>query len=481
MTDTINQLAAEVAEQVIAGGAHLTLKSDSLLAPIAGEVVKAVDVAEATAIEPEPSLESLVGGVNRHFYQQSPNPFASFEEADLLGNPVELGTEGVVADLQPIAANIVSTVRDRIIPAVNSIFEKAYEATQEHVDAGGVLITIKTDGSDSELWQNPALLEIIEGYSATGTLEGTHLSGITFPELSTETLIGHIHSVNNVINAQLDNILAGDMAEKVSNVYNELFNTGLPFAPVQCPRIKHLLGMLLGIALRENIPDGVTGSGEVAHYRTAMDKVIASCAVHVKRQIDYIANLAKSNRLIVEFPAPGAELRQGESIIVNGLLYEGWLEAGGSVDAILGAYVSPDQPRNANLIMDSKDQLERIWVRRVGLLQARVRDDFERVFANDLRREIFAYAEEAGMKVDQEGINKMYERTSSIDPDNAYAFTRRIVIATLFGGGDYLQILENIDSLSERLPGIELTDAIDLAIVDWLVDWALSMTKVSRG
>ena len=84
------------------------------------------------------------------------------------------------------------------------------------------------------------------------------------------------------------------------------------------------------------------------------------------------------------------------------------------------------------------------------------------------------------MKVSTKGIEKMYERKSSINSDNCYGFARRAVVACLFDDGDYLTVLEEVDAISAKVPGIELEDAIDLAIIDWLVEWALSMVNIKR-
>lgn len=475
MSNTISKLAGTIADQVIAGGARLSVNADSLLAPIVGEIHRPLESVETA------STESLIKHGNEYFNKNAPNPFtASLEESELLGNPVELGVQGLVNDLKPVAVGIIANVKDKVIPAVNEIFEKAYATTQQTVDRGGVLMEIKTDGSEKAIWQNPAILAMIEASAGEGDLASSHLTAAVFPELDSETLLGHLHSVNSTINMQLDDLLSESDSKRVTKIYNAIFNTGGETDSGQEIMTHYLVGMLLGIAFKDNIPDGVQGIGEASLYRLAIDKVIDGCAAHLKRQRDYISNLAQSGRLILNFPTSGSEFRPGAFIVVNGLLYEGWLEAGGSVDAILGAYVSKEQFTNVGIIVENQERLCREWVRHVGLAQSALRDDFERVFVNSLRREVHAYADAVDLKVNEKGIEYMYERSSSIDPDNAYTFARRAVVHCLFGEGDYLSILENIDSISKRVQGIELSDAIELAIIDWLVDWALNMVSVSR-
>lgn len=475
MSNTISKLAGTVADQVIAGGARLSAHEDSLLAPIVGELLRPMESVETT------SSESLIKHTNAYFQENAPNPFTtSMEENELLGNPVKLGLSGLVNDIKPIAVNIISNVKDKVIPAVNEIFEKAYTATQAEVDRGGVLIEIRTDGSEKAIWQNPAFLAMVEASAESGDLDSARLTSAVFPEMDAETLLGHLHSVNSTLNKQLDDLISEGESNRIVKLYNAIFNTGGEVEIGQEMMTHYLVGMLLGIAFKENIPDGVQGVGEAAHYRLAIDKVIDGCAAHLKRQRDYISNLSKSGRLILSFPNNGSEFRAGSFIVVNGSLYEGWLEAGGSVDAILGAYVSKEQFTNAATIMENQERLRREWVRHIGLAQSALRDDFERVFVNSLRREIHTYADAVDLKVNEKGIEHMYERSSSIDPDDAYVFARRVVVRCLFGDGDYLSILENIDGISSRVHGIELSDAIELAIIDWLVDWALNMVSVSR-
>lgn len=475
MTDTVKTLSRNLADKFIAGGISLSVKEDSLIAPVIGELLRPME-----AIETD-SVEAMIKHTNNYFESVSPNPFATSMESDIVGSPVAIGIDATLKDLKPIAVGIIDKVRNAVLPAVNTIFEAAYSKTSENVDRGGVLVKIKTDGSENQIWKNPALLAILESVSEAAELSDNRLTKLVFPQLSFDALIERVHSVNPLLNETVDALL-GDCAEViVQSVYNDKFNTGAQVDEVRCERTKNLIGLLLAISFREDIPEGVTGVDDASQYRAIVGTLVDGCVLHLKRAIAYTESISKSGRLIVDFPAQEDMFKGGAEIVVNGYIYESWLEAGGSVDAVFGAYVSVEQPRSASTILANKPQLEREWVRRVGLAQSTLRDDFERVFVTNLRHEIQNYAKDVGLSVDSKGVDKMYERTSSINADNCYGFARRAVVGCLFSDGDYLSILEEVDAISTKVPGIELEDAIDLAIIDWLVDWALSMVNIKRA
>lgn len=476
MSDTLKNLSRNLADQLINGGVALSIKEDSLIAPIVGELLRPM-----TSIETD-SVESMIKHTNQYFESNSPNPFATSMESEVIGNTVTIGVDAVLNDLKPIAVGIVETVRSNVLPAVNTIFERAYDTTSENVDRGGVLVSIETDGSENPIWSNPALLTLIADVNDAAQLGDNQITKLVFPDLPFDSLKDRLHSVNSMLNESI-NVLLGDCAEKLlTSVYNEKFNTGgVVDTSIRCERTKNLVGMLLGISFREDIPEGVTGVDDASHYRAILESFVDGCVVHLARAHGYTESISKSGRLVLEYPAQEDMFSGGSKIIVNGYIYDSWLEAGGSVDAIFGAYVSAAQPRNGAEILANKPQLEREWVRRIGLAQSALRDDFERVFTNELRREIHTYADEVGLKVSEKGIEKMYERTSSLNSDNCYGFARRVIVACLFADGDYLSVLEEVDAISAKVPGIELEDAIDLAIIDWLVEWALSMVNIKRA
>ena len=51
----------------------------------------------------------------------------------------------------------------------------------------------------------------------------------------------------------------------------------------------------------------------------------------------------------------------------------------------------------------------------------------------------------------------------------------------LFDEGEHLVILENVDAVAAASPEISLEDAVDIAITEWLVDWALDQISISKA
>lgn len=479
MSDVITQLAEKVTSQLAAGGVGLSLKADSLLGPIAGEIELIASNAN------EPSLEALVSTVNQYFEESNPNPFEVSTESFNLGNTFLAGIDGLEKDILPMVTGIISNIKDSIIPAANAIFETAYSDTSDSVEGGGVRLNIVTDGLEQPLFANVALASILEAYSPLGRLEDQSVSGLTFPDLPTETLQATVNSVNNSLNTDLAELLGMDSEVLLQAAYKSVFNvaggTRLDFTKLYGRELKlKVISLLLAIGFSEEIPEGVEGVDDVGQYRAILRKTIACFALQVSNVLTYNGNLIRQDRLVLDYPASGSEFTVGAEIVVSGKLYPEWLELGGCVDAIYGSYVSERRVSGAGLLAD-REKYERAWVRYIATKQSSMRDNFESVFVSRLRDAIYQYGKDNGLTVKRSAIDKMFERSSSIDADNAYPFARRVIVNALFDEGEHLVILENVDAVAAASPEISLEDAVDIAITEWLVDWALDQISISKA
>ncbi len=478
MSDVISQVSETVAAKLAAGGVGLSFKADSLLAPISGELQLIADNSN------EPSLEALTVAVNQYFEESNPNPFETSMESFNLGNTFLAGVESLANDLEPMAAGILSNIKNVIIPTTNTIFEAAYDATSSVCDNGGVRLNIETDGAEHPFFANVALRSILEAYSAVGELQNTHTSGLSFPDLPTETLLAAVNSVNSSLNGDLLDLLGVNSEELLQTAYKSVFNvpgsTPIDYTRLFGQELKiKAIALLLAIAFSEEVPEGVTGVDDVGQYRAIVRKTIACFALHVTNVLKYTETMANNDRLVLSFPEAGSEFTTGASIIVNGRLFNKWLELGGSVDAIYGAYVS-DNKANGTALIENLEKYERSWQRYIATKQSSMRDDFESLFVSRLRDTIYAYGEQNNMKVKRSGIDEMFKRSNSLDADNAYPFARRVICECLFEPGEHLTILECIDSISNASPEITVEDAVEIATTEWLVDWALDQINISK-
>lgn len=478
MTDVITGISEKVTNSIVGSGLSLEFKADSILAPIAGEVNL---IAENTT---ETSLEGMVAKVNEYFESKNPNPFETSMESFNLGNTFFVGVDAVVNDITPMAAGILSVIKDQIIPTTNSIFEVAYNAASESVDGGGVRLNIVTNGLEHPIWQNVALLSIVESYAATGNMDDTRTVGLTFPEMSTEQLIAAIGTVNASLNADVTSFLGVDSEALIQAAYKATFNVpggvSYDYSTLFGNTLKvSLISLLLALAFSEEIPADVEGVDDLGQYRAIMRKSITAFALRLENTLKYVINTRKADRLVLSYPVAGSEFTTGAEIVVDGILFEEWLNLGGSVDAIYGSYVSDQRPYGAALLADLPSY-EKSWVRYIGAKQSSMRDNFVSVFCGHLRDAIYAFGKANNITVRKEGIDMLFDRSTSLDSDNAYPFARRAVTHCLFDAGEYLAVLEGIDSIAEATPEISIEDAVEIATVEWLVDWALDQIKINR-
>lgn len=479
MSDVITQVSETVTAKLAAGGVGLSFKADSLLAAVCGELHLIADNVN------EPSLESLVATVNQYFEESNPNPFEVSTESFNLGNTFLVGVDSLEEEISPMVTGILSNIKNSIIPATNVIFEAAYDATSESTESGGVRLNITTDGLEKAFFSNVALTSIIDAYAATGELENTRTTGLTFPALPTETLQTAINSVNSSLNGDLSELLGIDSEELIQTAYSSTFNVAgganLEYGSLYGRDLKlKAIALLLAIAFSEEVPEGVTGVDDLGQYRAIMRKTISCFALHLRNVIAYIETQTKQGRLVLVYPEAGSEFTKGAEIIVNGRMFDEWLNLGGTVDAVYGAYVS-DRRIAADALLTEREKYERNWSRYIATKQSSMRDNFESVFCSRLRDAIYAYGEQNNIKVKKEAIEQLFNRSGSIDSDNAYPFARRIVCGALFDVGEYLSILEGVDAIANTSPDISLEDAVEIATTEWLVDWALDQVNISKA
>ena len=97
MSDTVKNLSRNLTDQLISGGIALSIKEDSLIAPIVGELLRPMESIETD------SVEALIKHTNAYFESNTPNPFAPSMESEVVGNSVSIGVDAVLNDLKPIA------------------------------------------------------------------------------------------------------------------------------------------------------------------------------------------------------------------------------------------------------------------------------------------------------------------------------------------------------------------------------------------
>lgn len=476
--DSITQVSRQLADHLAQGGVLLSPKPNSVFEPLVEGLLSVMptetDDSETLRKQTNAALESL-----------RPNPFTQSFEDDGEAPVMDIGVvydeveQRAVAELKPIVVGIVGELKNTVLPGVKAIFDKAYNTVAESVDTGSIKITVKTNHSEKLIWSNPILTSLLKQYSDGAGSEKVN-SNLIFPDLGIDSLGAAIKTGNDQFDAEVSEFLAEcDTTAALEHTFAEIFNPVIArSAQPQGQLVESVIALLMAVYFTADVPDGVTGV-ELDDYRLQLAKVATYHANHIRTAIASFRRNQDTGYMVIEMPGPGDVFNEGSAIIVDGVVYNRYLELGGGVDGIYGTYVTSGS-RSMHLILEKYPTLERAWHNYVALAQSSVRDDFQRIFIGELRRHTNLYANDHALKVDGSVLEELYQRNISVDPANAYNFTRDYVIRSLWGDSEYLSLLRSIDGICAKYEEIEFDDAVELGIIEWLVTWAFSHIKIDH-
>lgn len=482
MSSIINSIAMRVATKLNDGGVSTQFKRDAILAPIAGEIASIGD--NIIDSNQQISLEDLSDTLVEHFESNAPNDFEIPDNLEHLGNTFTAGVDAIVEDVMPIVTGIIGDVKTKVIPATNEIFKNAYGVASEKINTGAIKLEIVSDGLESPIFKNPAFLQIVESVANSADVSITSTAGISFPEIDTETLLECLKKINGSLSGDIVDYLGNDydriLKGAMYTVFNAPSSTNYVAGASIADDIKvRVAALLLSVYFMEDVPEGVTGVDDIDKYREAVLEVSRTYAALVRAAFAYSDALYNQGQLVRAYPnKAGIPLDEG-TIVVVGRTFNEFIELGGEVDLIFGAYVS-DKNVNLQPLMENADRYNYSWTQYVSRRQSIATDRFQAYFQTALKSEVIRYAQENNLKLDDDVIDDIYDVDGVLDPDNAYLFTRKIVCDAFFDDGEYLQIISTVDSIIAKNPEIKLDDAVDTALIDWLVSWTLDQVTVTK-
>lgn len=478
---TIKPVSRQLADYLASIGLFLAPKPNSVFAPLVSGIV---DDVKADFSE-EISSEAFVAKINEQFDERRPTIFAkSFESLE----ESEEVVEGVIYDelckaamveLQPIVLGIVDGLKNIVNPAINTIFETSYNAVSDQIETGGVKLSVVTNKNELPLWSNAAFIQLVMGSIDDISAHQTINSEIVFPEMAVSDLVTRIKTGNDLIDAEvLDYLNNYNVENLVEHTYSEIFNVeSATRYPGQGQLPESVVALLLTLNMMEDIPEGTYGM-EHTPYRLELARVACWHAGIIASFLKETEVNASVDRLIISFPSDNAIFSEDKAIVVCGLGYEKFLDMGGSVDAIYGSYVG-SQYRRTHELLEHAPRLERQWMSHVTIAQSANLDDFQRKFVHEIQRNIVRYANDNGINADMDVVDEMFDEGFQVKPDNAYKAVRPIIIDALWKGSEYTKVLDCVDSVCEKLEGIDFAEALELGIIEWLVQWSLTHIDVN--
>ena len=164
-------------------------------------------------------------------------------------------------------------------------------------------------------------------------------------------------------------------------------------------------------------------------------------------------------------------------IVINGDLYNDYLERGGSPEALMGASYSK-QSRKLDELLVINEQLQEAYRRHEQLISERYNaQQYTRVLET-LRTEIMKYIstipEDQAIRTREAYVAMVRSELALFatrDIGALWYFVRRLVCRVFFPHTNALRVLEKIDEVAERMPNASVQVASYHATIEILIDW----------
>lgn len=405
------------------------------------------------------------------------------------------------------AVDVISqTVRTNLNIAKNEVNPKikaVAELTQQFMDGmenvGAPRVSIQPV-EWHKIWTNSAFLSMIERYENSPVRDVTLAAYIPSPESVEgfqELMKTGVARLDADIAEFIDSVSEDFLKYAYSSVFGDKRNganvktnstTALfsPYAPdPDRPKVA-LVTFFLTKGLMEHIPEGVNMT--LSEYRVFISGVMEQAGRALVRYINDRERNTANNKLIVSYPDVERDyVGYMESYIqVNPVVYKRFLEAGGTVETLLGAAVS-DRQVQYQVLLDQKDKYEKAWVRHERLLNT----------TNGLKRANNAVKAlwEAGCQVIDEMDEserlcepEVYKRRLRVEIDKLtghwweylYMTIRKVICQAIYPHTDAEAILMAIDNAAEMNPGIDIREAGLLAVIEIVSEWVAKLIKVDH-
>lgn len=393
---------------------------------------------------------------------ESPHTIAKSEKILMM-------TAGITAVIKT-ASNIAS-------PMIADIYKGVANQLDSVVNTVGSGVNVKID-KYAGLWFSPTLETTLERFADEPFKVVKPL--LKHRELNIDELKELLSKNSGRFQDEIDDWIEAVGIEFIASVYNTMFvdGIGVPSLDISLsPRDEVLAYFLLAHSLlNSDVQEGI--KMDLHAYKMAMGDIQCYAAKVCWNHIQTRTREKDQGILVRSYPPVSSMYRGGCDIVVNGDIYEDWLEEGGCPDAILGAFVSS---RSIYLkeIAANCDELAAVWQdhlrkyadhqRSIRLTNIRtfLRDVIEaRIFA--MQENDFAHGSPAQYK---ERLTEVMSDVYIGDIDDLYALVRDVVCKIFFPKTDVLWLLSTMDAISKDDPTVDPRKVASIVTLHYITRW----------
>lgn len=403
----------------------------------------------------------------------------------IMDNWVKIGTEAVQNHIQ-VAKNLVGPA---VVNLAERVAAKLTELTPAEV-AGKDIVTKEIN----PVIDNDKLLSLVSKFLDGVSIEDPELAmraGDATADQIRELMLTSIPSLDNSIAnwaSSLDD-------QWLTSLWSTVFTGGrqriYPFAGrglrsiITDPIDGENAALAIFLLASKIVDDGPNegSSGGLDHITDLAVRYRNQAAGQLKRQLDYIKESLENGYLVVK--------KSGGEITVNEPVYNKFLDAGGTNEALLGLLVSGDSKTDMDSILDKREYYERLWETELSfrtetntttlfnLKKQLLLSEFKQQCAEDsLDAEEDQFSARA--RIDQlAGEFQNYLETLVIgDFENLYEVCLKGLTESRFKGTDVYDFLHDIDRIKTENPRLDTRDAATVAEFKYIMRWLISQIRL---
>lgn len=436
------------------------------------------------------SVNSITSMIERNAQHQTGNGTDTYDLT--LSNFVSLASEAI--------RRTVYLTKTVALPTIEDITLQSEARLNEVTGGLGLALNIVPDTQASVL-VNPTLVEAIRPFESVAGPD-TETVNVHDPRDSAQ-LVEIMRVGYDDFDKEMEAWMAAHVSsEIVSSIYNRVFSSGSNtvhissvFGASADSYPEALICFLIARGLMQNPDDNINMTA--SKYDMGMAFISNYSAMVIKRGMNSFDSADKHDRIVLRYPAPGQELsfdrpEQG-IIVVNKPAYDRYLEQGGTPEAIMGSYLLDRKTHSEDLMQDRDGYVKTynariLKVRSDSRLRAilSLRKHIERLVSHEISRTLPETSEKGvwgGIDINQAAaqlrLRAAVERLRLEDLDDMYGAVRNIVLDVFFIDTDVAKLIELIDANSKDSPE-DIKSAVNVAIVDYIVDWFMHQTTVEN-
>lgn len=396
-------------------------------------------------------------------------------------------------ELRPVIVRVVGqnldVARNQVNPLVKQVVADVQARIADAQKQATQRLAIQPDFF-APIWDSPVVDGMVARYTETAINNIKVNLVIPFPADLFEATRSGATRFDNEVKAFIESL----PPEVISSAWEKAFgsaegaysSTDL-FSPYR-NRDELLLIHLFARRMLQQPPEGV--SMDLSQFRDYMSGMVEQSGRGVARVLEKRNVDLQRKNLIISYPSiPYEMLTPGVDsvIVVNGTIYNQWLEAGGKPEALMGSFLT-DKLRGYDALLENTPKLAQVWAREERVLGVKVRSD---VYTHSI------YALRAGLSTAINAIpedqlvvsrNVMHERlrdalgmVTSKKLENLYGVIRLLVCRVIYPHTDALEILTTMDEVAEANPLLDIREVALLATIDIVAGWMCKLFKVETA